>query len=260
MWNPYKAHNLYSKQHEDHYSWHNKTQHKQLASRLCSLQFNLTAVILIREEIDSVCNLATKHPICSPYGQLHIYILYIYHMQFDRRPAQTHRESRPFSLSQNQIGSKLESDWTDNRTRGANRWRGVRPELQRTYKWLTDHFSNIQTQTPPGKERERERGEYSSQFWGEIATVWVNKPTISFLPRSAGQKLQNCLDGVQAHEGICAGSLSGSTQHFHTKKIFNQWLMNGKQMHVRKQNMLLNVRRKDGCWVWLNSCTRSEQK
>lgn len=72
------------------------------------------------------------------------YIQYInfhmYHMQFDGRPAHTQRELGPFYLSGNQIGSKLESDRTDNTTRGANRWRGVSPELQsrgHTYDWLT---------------------------------------------------------------------------------------------------------------------------
>lgn len=39
-------------------------------------------------------------------------------------------------LSKNQIKSKLELDWTDNMTCGADRWRGVRSEL--TGHQLTD--------------------------------------------------------------------------------------------------------------------------
>lgn len=91
-------------------------------------------------------------------------------------------------------------------TSGANRWRGVRPELQRPNNWLIDWLLQQQhLKTKSIWERETDR-----QKWMRFSVLvgnchHLNKQTISFLPRSAGLKLQNCLDRAQTYKGICSG-------------------------------------------------------
>lgn len=139
----------------------------------------------------------------------------MHHMQFDRRPLKKCRESRLFSTSKNQIGSKLESDWPDKTTHGANRWRGVRPQLHSAWNWLTDHFK-IQVRVHLG-QREGERWIQFSVLGGNCRRL--SKQTNNQFPSSPSRMETSklCLNVVQACEGICRGSLKSST-HFHTKK------------------------------------------
>lgn len=211
-------------------------------------EHSLTAVAHTREQ-DS-CKLVTTQPVCSPDGRLHVCTICSLTNDLHR-----YREYQGRFLS-----ARIKSDQSWNQT--GQTARHVVPTdgevWGQSFRGHTTHWL-IGTILESRSTWEIERDWVSGEM--EIATIWINKQTISFLPCSAGEKLQNCLDGVQTYNSICAG--------FHMARMANRHLKDNRVLsHEIKGNLMVEVcsksededdpgerisNRLERTWVWVKS-------